>query len=102
MARETEAKPQATTGGLAGLSREELHGLLYQMQLIRRFEERAAEMYARTKIAGFLHLYIGEEAVGVGAISVLRPDDYIISHYREHGHALARGMDPKAVMAELF
>src|SRR3989338_6328890 len=76
--------------------------LLYQMLLIRRFEERAAEMYALGKIGGFLHLYIGEEAVGVRAPSVLRPDDYVISAYREHGHCLAKGSDPRRMMAELF
>jgi pyruvate dehydrogenase E1 component alpha subunit len=72
------------------------------MMLIRRFEEKAAEMYARRKIGGFLHLYIGQEAVAVGAINVLGEDDYIVSHYREHGHALARGLDPGRLMAELF
>ncbi|MBI3457826.1 MAG: pyruvate dehydrogenase (acetyl-transferring) E1 component subunit alpha [Candidatus Rokubacteria bacterium] len=76
--------------------------LLAQMLLIRRFEEKAAEMYALGKIGGFLHLYIGQEAVAVGAISTLRPDDYVIAGYREHGHALAKGADPKRVMAELF
>jgi pyruvate dehydrogenase E1 component alpha subunit len=76
--------------------------LLEQMLLIRRFEEKAAEMYALGKIGGFLHLYIGQEAVAVGAISTLRPDDYVIAGYREHGHALAKGADPRRVMAELF
>jgi pyruvate dehydrogenase E1 component alpha subunit len=76
--------------------------LLTQMSLIRRFEEKAAEMYALGKIGGFLHLYIGQEAVAVGAISTLRPDDYAISSYREHGHCLAKGSDPRRVMAELF
>src|SRR5437867_9847192 len=76
--------------------------LLTQMQLIRRFEEKAAEMYAMGKIGGFLHLYIGQEAVAVGAMSTLRPDDYAISSYREHGHCLAKGSDPKRIMAELF
>jgi pyruvate dehydrogenase E1 component alpha subunit len=76
--------------------------LLRQMLLIRRFEEKAAEMYMRGKIGGFLHLYIGEEAVAVGSISTLKPQDYIVSHYREHGHALARGIEPNRVMAELF
>src|SRR6266568_4581329 len=76
--------------------------LLGQMQLIRRFEEKAAEMYAMGKIGGFLHLYIGQEAVAVGAMSTLRPDDYAISSYREHGHCLAKGSDPKRVMAELY
>src|SRR5216684_9423584 len=76
--------------------------LLTQMALIRRFEEKAAEMYALGKIGGFLHLYIGQEAVAVGAMSTLRPDDYAISTYREHGHCLAKGSDPRRVMAELF
>jgi len=82
--------------------RGQLIDLLRQMMLIRRFEEKAAEMYARRKIGGFLHLYIGQEAVGVGAISTLGPSDYIVSHYREHGHALARGLEPGPLMAELF
>jgi len=76
--------------------------LLQTMMNIRRFEEKAAEMYARGKIHGFLHLYIGQEAVATGAIAALREDDYLVTHYREHGHALARGLDPNAVMAELF
>ena len=76
--------------------------LLKQMLLIRRFEEKAAEMYMRGKIGGFLHLYIGEEAMAVGSISTLKPQDYIVSHYREHGHALARGIEPQRIMAELF
>src|SRR3989454_10795941 len=76
--------------------------LLTQMSLIRRFEEKAAEMYALGKIGGFLHLYIGQEAVAVGAMSPIRPDDYAISSYREHGHCLAKGSDPRRVMAELF
>lgn len=83
-------------------SDEQLERFYHEMQLIRRFEERAAEMYTRRKIGGFLHLYVGEEAVAVGAIARLGPDDYIVSHYRDHGHALARGLDPKAVMAELY
>ncbi len=83
-------------------SKELLLGFYRQMVLIRRFEDKAAEMYALGKIGGFLHLYNGEEAVAVGAISVLRPEDHIFAHYREHGHALARGMDPRRVMAELF
>lgn len=82
--------------------RGQLIDLLRQMMLIRRFEEKAAEMYARRKIGGFLHLYIGQEAVGVGAISTLGPSDYVVSHYREHGHALARGLEPGPLMAELF
>ncbi len=76
--------------------------LLSQMSLIRRFEEKAAEMYALGKIGGFLHLYIGQEAVAVGATSTVRPDDYVVSSYRDHGHCLAKGSDPRRVMAELF
>jgi pyruvate dehydrogenase E1 component alpha subunit len=76
--------------------------LLYQMLLVRRFEEKAAEMYSQGKIGGFLHLAVGMEASCVGAISVLRPDDYVIGGYREHGHALAKGADPRRCMAELF
>jgi pyruvate dehydrogenase E1 component subunit alpha len=76
--------------------------LLEKMILIRRFEERAQEMYMKAKIGGFLHLCIGEEATVVGTTSVLEDIDYLISTYREHGQAIARGTDPKAVMAELF
>jgi pyruvate dehydrogenase E1 component alpha subunit len=76
--------------------------LYRDMLLIRRFEEKSAEMYALAKIAGFLHLYIGQEAVAVGCIHAIRPDDYVMSAYRDHGHCLARGSDPKQVMAELF
>lgn len=76
--------------------------LLHSMLLQRRFEERTAEMYAIGRIGGFCHLYIGQEAVSTGIISQLRPDDYIITTYRDHGQALARGMTPRAVMAELF
>jgi pyruvate dehydrogenase E1 component alpha subunit len=76
--------------------------VLAKMMLIRRFEERAGEMYAKAKIGGFLHLCIGEEATIVGATQALRDDDYLISTYREHGQAIARGTHPNAVMAELF
>jgi pyruvate dehydrogenase E1 component subunit alpha len=79
-------------------SREWLEAML----LIRRFEERAGAMYAKNKVGGFLHLAIGEEATIVGAVRALRDTDYLISTYRSHGHALARGTDPKHVMAELF
>src|SRR5688572_17840365 len=87
---------------VAALTKEEAKHLLHEMVLIRRFEEKAAEMYAKGKIRGFLHLYIGQEAVAIGAISRLRPDDYIYTHYREHGHAMTRGVHPNAVMAELY
>jgi pyruvate dehydrogenase E1 component alpha subunit len=76
--------------------------VLEKMLLIRRFEERAGEMYAKAKIGGFLHLCIGEEATVVGATQALRETDYLMSTYREHGQAIARGTDPNAVMAELF
>jgi pyruvate dehydrogenase E1 component alpha subunit len=85
-----------------GIDAELARRLLGDMMLIRRFEEKSAESYALGKIGGFLHLYIGQEAVAVGATSVLRPDDYAISAYREHGHCLAKGSDPRRVMAELF
>jgi pyruvate dehydrogenase E1 component alpha subunit len=75
---------------------------LETMLLIRRFEERAGQMYAKNKVGGFLHLAIGEEATIVGAVRAMRDEDYLISTYRSHGHALARGTDPKLVMAELF
>jgi pyruvate dehydrogenase E1 component alpha subunit len=76
--------------------------ILEKMLLIRHFEERAQEMYMKAKIGGFLHLCIGEEATVVGSASVLQDNDYLISTYREHGQAIARGTDPKVVMAELF
>src|SRR3954452_17426939 len=76
--------------------------VLSKMMVIRRFEERAGEMYAKAKIGGFLHLCIGEEATIVGAVDALRETDYLVSTYREHAQALARGTDPKFVMAELF
>jgi pyruvate dehydrogenase E1 component alpha subunit len=72
------------------------------MALMRRFEERAAQQYGLGKIAGFCHLYIGQEGVAAGAIEAIRPDDYVITAYRDHGQALARGADPGMVMAELF
>jgi pyruvate dehydrogenase E1 component alpha subunit len=75
---------------------------LRMMTLIRRFEERAGEMYARAKVGGFLHLSIGEEATIVGSTRALRATDYLVSTYRSHGYALARGTEPERVMAELF
>src|SRR4051794_21500824 len=75
---------------------------LRTMMLIRRFEERAGEMYAKAKIGGFLHLAIGEEATIVGATRAMRDSDYLLSTYREHGQALARGTSAEACMAELF
>jgi pyruvate dehydrogenase E1 component alpha subunit len=81
---------------------ELLRRMLRQMLLIRRFEEKAAEAYALGKIGGFCHLYIGQEAVAVGSLAALREDDYVICSYREHGQALVKGIEPGAVMAELF
>ena len=86
----------------ANITDEEMVRLYYTMVLIRRFEEKSAEMYARGRITGFSHLYIGEEAVAAGAISVLHERDYVVSTYRDHGHFLAKGADPNLVMAELF
>ena len=84
------------------MNRDEAFALYRQMLLIRRFEERCRQVYVEGKIGGFLHLYIGQEAVAVGAMSLLRPDDYFITSYRDHGYALARGTDPRPLMAELF
>jgi pyruvate dehydrogenase E1 component alpha subunit len=84
------------------MSREHELELLRQMLLIRRFEEKCAELYSATKIRGFLHLYIGEEAVAVGVMQALRPDDAVVATYREHGHALARGISPGSIMAEMY
>ncbi len=84
------------------LTTTELLNLYQKMLLIREFEEKAAQMYTQGKISGFTHLYIGQEAVAVGAISAILDHDYVITAYREHGQALAKGCDPKEIMAELF
>jgi len=99
-----ESGNQASTqrSGQFNEDRETLVELLRQMVLIRRFEEKCAESYSLGKIGGFCHLYIGQEAVGVGAISALREDDYVLTSYREHGQAIAKGISPDAVMAELY
>jgi len=76
--------------------------LLDDMVRIRRMEEKSAELYGAGKIRGFLHLYIGEEAVGVGALHALRPEDNVVATYREHGHALVRGLSMASIMAEMF
>jgi pyruvate dehydrogenase E1 component subunit alpha len=86
----------------ATASAEQCRMYLRQMLLIRRFEEKAGEAYSLGKVGGFCHLYIGQEAVAVGSIAGLRGDDYITCSYREHGHALARGIAARAVMAELY
>ncbi len=95
--RPAESKARDTLSDKASLL--QLYG---EMLLIRRFEEKTAEMYQAAKIGGFVHLNIGEEATIVGTASALRPKDYVYSTYREHGHAIAKGIDPRAVMAELF
>jgi pyruvate dehydrogenase E1 component alpha subunit len=85
-----------------GMDADKLRRIMYDMLLGRRFEEKAAEAYALGKIGGFCHLYIGQEAVAVGAIHALRKDDYVMTAYREHVHALQCGIEPNAVMAELY
>jgi hypothetical protein len=87
---------------LGGLDNQTLINLFHQMLLIRRFEEKSAEAYSTGKIGGFCHLYIGQEAVAVGAISAIRTEDYVLTSYREHAHALAKGISAESVMAELF
>src|SRR5262249_23804313 len=99
---ETATKSSAPKSGQPNEDRETLVELLRQMVLIRRFEEKCAESYSLGKIGGFCHLYIGQEAVGVGAISALREDDYVLTSYREHGQAIAKGISPYAIMAELY
>lgn len=86
----------------SGLSRDELTDMLRSMQRIREFEGLAARGYSQGKVAGFLHLYDGQEASAVGIMSALRPDDFVMTHYRDHGHALARGVPPGPLMAELY
>jgi pyruvate dehydrogenase E1 component subunit alpha len=95
MARQAEASKLS-------LEREHALFLLREMLRVRRFEEKCAELYSASKIRGFLHLYIGEEAVAAGAIPVLEADDAIVATYREHGHALLRGVPATAIMAEMY
>ena len=96
-----EAVPEVTTVA-AQLDGGHHKELLRQMLLIRRFEEKCAELYSAAEIRGFVHLYIGEEAVAVGVNQALTPDDSIVSTYREHGHALVRGIPLDSVMAEMY
>src|SRR3954466_4799607 len=102
MAETTTKRSRASGKTIAPALADEYRRWLRQMLLIRRFEEKAGEAYSLGKIGGFCHLYIGQEAVAVGSLAALAPDDYITCSYREHGHALARGISPEAVMAELF
>src|SRR5215203_6970154 len=100
--RERDKAKEKQKDRLSGLGADQLIELYRQMLLIRRFEEKSAEVYVAGKIGGFCHLYIGQEAVGVGAISAVRQDDYVLASYREHGLALAKGMSARSIMAELF
>lgn len=101
-ARDSKNVKERQKSRLGGLDKDTLIDLYRQMILIRRFEEKSAEAYSVGKIGGFCHLYIGQEAVAVGSISAIRKDDYVLTSYREHGHALAKGMTADEVMAELF
>ena len=100
--QEHEQRRQEQQKHIEELDRDTLLHMLRQMILIRRFEEKAAEAYTLGKIGGFCHLYIGQEAVAVGSLAALRPDDYVLTSYRDHGHSLYLGTPPDEVMAELF
>jgi pyruvate dehydrogenase E1 component alpha subunit len=102
MAMTSPARVSFEDAGRINVAAGEALDWFRKMYLIRRFEERAGEAYGQGKIGGFLHLYIGEEAVAVGAMAALRPEDDVITHYRDHGYVLARGIEPKRVMAELY
>lgn len=98
----TLPKPTEKTHTDLGISEEKLPEIFRNMYVQRRFEERAAQMYQKGKFGGFLHLYMGQEAVSAGTVTVLNDDDDIISAYRIHGMAIARGTSPESCMAELF
>jgi pyruvate dehydrogenase E1 component alpha subunit len=100
--KEAQARKEEQKDRIEQLDSETLLKMLNQMILIRRLEEKCAEAYSLGKIGGFCHLYIGQEAVAVGAISALRPDDYLLTSYRDHGHALVKGISPDEIMAELY
>ena len=102
MAVSTETPQRSKRRGSEAPFADQYHAWLRTMVLIRHFEEKAGEAYSLGQIGGFCHLYIGQEAVAVGTLAALRKDDYVISAYREHGQALARGMSARSVMAELF
>jgi pyruvate dehydrogenase E1 component alpha subunit len=97
-----EGMTEGRGSSLEGFDRDKLLGYYYQMVLIRDFEQTSNEMYTRAKIGGYCHLNLGEEATVVGFCDGLGPDDYVYTNYREHGYAIARGITPEAVMAELF
>lgn len=98
----TAAPKQKSSPRLLGLPRETLLKWYDEMLLMRRFEEKAAELYRNGKIGGFCHLYNGQEAVSTGAIGAINPDDYVITAYRDHGQAISKGVHPNAIMAELL
>ena len=102
LSRERDSAKERQKSRLGGLDSDTLMDLYRQMLLIRRFEEKSMEVYSAGMIGGFCHVYIGQEAVAVGALSAIRKDDYVLTSYREHGHALAKGMTPNSVMAELY
>src|SRR5262245_51430883 len=106
MARSSKSQEVAVAeNGRPSLSGEDpaqLRDYYYNMLLLRRFEERAGEMYTKAKIGGYCHLNLGEEATIIGLMAALTPDDYIFTNYREHGYIIARGIAPGPVMAELF
>jgi pyruvate dehydrogenase E1 component alpha subunit len=91
-----------TAGGRVHRAPEDRRRLLADMVRVRRFEEACAELYTQTRIRGFLHLYIGEEAVAVGVLQALRPQDAVVATYREHGHALLRGVPADSIMCEMY
>jgi pyruvate dehydrogenase E1 component alpha subunit len=98
----TKPRPRAQHRVTASATPDELLAYYRQMLLIRRFEEKAAEMYQRAKIGGYCHLNLGEEATCVGLAAGMQPNDYLFTNYREHGYAIARGIEPDRIMAELF
>ena len=100
-----KVKTKASKNGAASKLKHPKERYLFwfeNMLLVRRFEEKTGQLYGQQKIKGFCHLYIGQEAVGIGAISAIRKDDYVLTSYREHAHAIAKGMSPESVMAELY
>lgn len=99
---EPQKSPDAVPMTRPSSQLDHLADLYRQMLVIRRLEEEAARAYAQGKIGGFLHLYIGQEAVAVGSIATLKPEDYVVTTYRDHGVAIAKGMTSRALMAELF
>lgn len=100
--REFEKRRKSQIESIARIDKELLREMFYQMVLGRRFEEKCAEVYRMGKIGGFCHLYIGQEAIAVGSMMALRPDDMVITSYRDHVQAMIKGIPPEAVMAELF